>query len=103
MASSSAEIELRHGHESAGSWLARHGARRPRTLIILSAVLIGALAALVGRATTSWTGFAFGVGLLALLVILGTPLLFGPLTSRAELKRKEADLAEQARREAGPV
>jgi hypothetical protein len=56
---------------------------------------------LVGRATSDWTGFGVGFGLFALLVIVGTPYLYGPLMSRAAIRRLEAELAEQARREAG--
>ena len=68
---------------------------------MFAAVAIGVVSGLIGRATSDRTGFGVGFGLLALLVIVGTPYLFGPLTSRAEIKRLEAELAERARREAG--
>jgi hypothetical protein len=73
----------------------------PRTLILLAAVGIGVVAGLVGRATTDWWGLGVGFGLLAILVAVGTPYLFGPLTSPAEIRRLQAELAEQNRREAG--
>jgi uncharacterized membrane protein YbjE (DUF340 family) len=72
-----------------------------RTLILLACVAIGVVSGLVGRATSDWTGFGVGFGLFALLVVVGTPYLYGPLMSRAQIKRLEAELAEQARREAG--
>jgi hypothetical protein len=78
----------------------RRRAPSPRALIIFAAVGIGVVAGLIGRATTDWTGFGVGFGLLALLAAVGTPYLFGPLTSPAELRRMQAELAEQARREA---
>jgi hypothetical protein len=73
----------------------------PRTVIILATVALGALAGLIGRATSEWTGFGVGFGLFALLVVVGTPYLYGPLMSPAKIRRLEAELAEQARREAG--
>jgi hypothetical protein len=79
----------------------RRRASSARTLIMFAAVAIGVVSGLIGRATSDRTGFGVGFGLLALLVIVGTPYLFGPLTSRAEIKRLEAELAERARREAG--
>jgi len=72
----------------------------PRTVIIFAAVGIGVVAGLIGRATTDWTGFGVGFGLFALLVVFGTPYLYGPLTSPAELRRLQAEVAEQNRREA---
>ncbi|HYZ78100.1 MAG TPA: hypothetical protein VE596_12085 [Gaiellaceae bacterium] len=50
--------------------------------------------------TSEWTGFGVGFGLFALLVVVGTPYLYGPLMSRSQIRRLEAELAEQARREA---
>ena len=79
----------------------RRRAPSARTLILLACVAIGVLSGLIGRATTEWTGFGVGIGLFALLVVVGTPYLYGPLMSRAEIRRLEAELAEQARREAG--
>jgi hypothetical protein len=73
----------------------------PRAVIIFTAMGMGAVAGLVGRATTDWTGFGVGLCLFALLVVFGTPYLYGPLTSPAELRRLQAELAEQTRREAG--
>jgi hypothetical protein len=72
-----------------------------RAVILFAAVAIGVFSGLIGRATTEWTGFGVGFGLFALLVVVGTPYLYGPLMSRAEIRRLEAELAEQARREAG--
>jgi hypothetical protein len=69
-------------------------------VIILATVALGTLAGLIGRATSEWTGFGVGLGLFALLVVVGTPYLFGPLTSPAEIRRIQAELAAQARREA---
>jgi|ERR671923_1125811 uncharacterized membrane protein YbjE (DUF340 family) len=79
----------------------RRRALSARTVILLACVAIGVLAGLIGRATSDWTGFGVGFGLFALLVIVGTPYLYGPLMSRSEIRRLEAELAEQARREAG--
>ena len=101
MASSPAEREVPEGQAPAAKKRWRR-ALSPRTLIIFTAMGMGALAGLVGRATSEWTGFGVGVGLLALLVVVGTPALFGPLTSPSEIRRLEAELGEQARREAGP-
>jgi hypothetical protein len=72
----------------------------PRTVILSTAVGMGAVAGLVGRATSDWTGFGVGIGLLALLVVVGTPYLYGPLASPAEIRRLQAEAAEQNRREA---
>src|SRR5437764_6208444 len=72
-----------------------------RTVILLAAVAIGVVSGLVERATSEWTGFGVGFGLLALLVVVGTPYLYGPLMSPAQLSRLQAELAEQAQREAG--
>jgi hypothetical protein len=74
-----------------------------RTLILLAAVAIGVVSGLIGRATTDWTGFGFGVGfgLFVLLAVVGTPYLFGPLMSPSAIRQLQAELAEQARREAG--
>jgi hypothetical protein len=72
----------------------------PRTVIIFTAVAVGVVAGLVGRATTDWTGFGVGFGLFALLVVFGTPYLYGPLASPAEIRRLQAEVAEQNRREA---
>jgi hypothetical protein len=102
MAFSGVEEEVSAGQASALS----KGWRRalsPRTLIILAAVAIGALAGLISRATSEWTGFGVGFGLFTLLAIFGTPYLFGPLSSPAEIRRIQAELAEQARREADAV
>jgi hypothetical protein len=73
----------------------------PRTVIIFTAVGIGVVAGLVGRATSDWTGFGVGLGLFVLLVAVGTPYLYGPLASPAEIRRLQAEVAEQNRREAG--
>jgi hypothetical protein len=73
----------------------------PTTVILSTAAGMGAVAALVGRATTDGTGFGVGLGLLVLLVVVGTPYLFGPLASPAEIRRLQAEVAEQNRREAG--
>jgi uncharacterized membrane protein YbjE (DUF340 family) len=100
MAFSRTEREVLAGRATTAS-KRRRRAPSARTLILLAAVAIGVLSGLIGRATTEWTGFGVGFGLLALLVVVGTPYLFGPLTSPAELRRMEAELAEQARREAG--
>ena len=72
-----------------------------RTVILLAAVAIGVVSGLVERATSEWTGFGVGMGLLALLVVVGTPYLYGPLMSPAQIRRLKAELAEQARREGG--
>jgi hypothetical protein len=72
-------------------------------VILFAAVAMGALAGLVERATSYWTGFGVGLGLLALLVVVGTPYLYGPLSSPAEIRRIQAEFAEQARREADAV
>jgi hypothetical protein len=72
----------------------------PRTVILSMAVVLGAVAGLVGRATSDWTGFGVGFGLLALLVVFGTPYLYGPLMSPAKIRRLQAEIAEQNRREA---
>ena len=101
MASSPAEREVPTGGASTAKRRWRR-ALSPRTVIIFTAMGMGALAGLVGRATTEWTGFGVGVALLALLVLFGSPYLFGPLTSPGEIRRIKAELAEQARREAGP-
>jgi hypothetical protein len=98
MAFSPVEEEVPVGQASALSKRWRR-ALSPRTLIILAAVVIGAFAGLIGRATSEWTGFGVGFGLFALLAIFGSPYLFGPLTSPAEIRRLQAELAEQARRE----
>src|SRR5919198_2486840 len=79
----------------------RRRAPSARAVILFAAVAIGVFSGLIGRATTEWTGFGVGFGLFALLVVVGTPYLYGPLMSRAEIRRLEAELAEQARREAG--
>jgi hypothetical protein len=71
-----------------------------RTVILLAAVAIGVVSGLVERATSEWTGFGVGMGLFALLVVVGTPYLYGPLMSPAKIRRLKAELAEQARREA---
>ena len=73
----------------------------PRTVIVLAAVALAAVAGLIGRVTSEWTGFGVGLGLFALLVVVGTPYLFGPLKSPGEIRRIQAEIAEQARREAG--
>ena len=78
----------------------RRRAPSPRTVIIFVAMGIGVVAGLVGRATSDWTGFGVGFGLFALLIVFGTPYLYGPLSSPAEIRRLQAELAEQARREA---
>jgi hypothetical protein len=72
---------------------------RPRIFIFLAAMIIGVVAGLVGNATTSWAGLTVGLVLLAILVVLGTPFLFGPLASPGQIRRLKAELAEQARRE----
>ena len=72
----------------------------PRVVILVTAVAMGALAGLVERATSYWTGFGVGMGLLALLVVVGTPYLYGPLMSPAKIRRIQAEIAEQARHEA---
>jgi hypothetical protein len=69
-------------------------------VILFATVVMGTVAGLVGRATSDWTGAGVGFGLFALLVVFGTPYLYGPLSSPAEIKRIQAELAEQARREA---
>ena len=87
-----------------GTPTASKGRRRApsaRTVILLAAVAIGVLSGLIGRATSDWTGFGVGFGLFALLAVIGTPYLFGPLMSRAEIRRLEAELAEQAQLEDG--
>jgi hypothetical protein len=73
----------------------------PRTVIIFTAMGMGAVAGLIGRVTSDWTGAGVGFGLFALLVVVGTPYLYGPLSSPAEIRRIQAEVAEQARREAG--
>jgi hypothetical protein len=78
----------------------RRRAPSARTLILLACVAIGVLSGLIGRVTSEWTGFGVGFGLFALLVVVGTPYLYGPLMSRSQIRRLEAELAEQARREA---
>jgi hypothetical protein len=75
-------------------------ATSPRVVILFTAMAMGALAGLVERATSYWTGFGIGMGLLALLVVVGSPYLFGPLSSPAEIRRIQAEIAEQNRREA---
>ena len=100
MAFSRTEEEVLTGGTPATS-KRRRRAISARTLILLACVAIGVVSGLVGRATSDWTGFGVGFGLFALLVIVGTPYLYGPLMSRAEIRRLEAELAEQARREAG--
>jgi hypothetical protein len=69
-------------------------------VILFAAVAMGAVAGLIERATSYWTGVGVGMGLLALLVIFGTPYLYGPLMSPSEIRRLQAEVAEQARREA---
>jgi hypothetical protein len=96
----SAETDVAAGDAPAASKRWRR-ALSPRTVILLTAVGMGVVAGLVGRATTDWWGAGVGFGLLALLVVFGTPYLYGPLTSPAEIRRMQAELAEQARREAG--
>jgi hypothetical protein len=100
MAFSRVEEEVLTGGTPATS-KRRRRALSARTLILLACVAIGVLSGLIGRATTEWTGFGVGIGLFALLVVVGTPYLFGPLSSPAEIRRIEAEVAEQARREAG--
>lgn len=78
-------------------------AASPRTVILLTTVALSALAGVVGRATSEWTGFGVGFGLFVLLIIFGTPYLYGPLSSPAEIRRIQAELAEQARHEADAV
>jgi hypothetical protein len=95
----SAESEVAEGEARAASKRWRR-VLSPRTVILFTAVGMGALAGLVGRATTDWWGFGVGFGLLALLVVFGTPYLYGPLASPAEIRRLQAELAEQNRREA---
>src|ERR671935_1388306 len=100
MAFSRTEEEVLTGGTPATSKRPRR-ALSARTLILLACVAIGVVSGLVGRATSDWTGFGVGFGLFALLVIVGTRYLYGPLMSRAAIRRLEAELAEQARREAG--
>jgi hypothetical protein len=78
----------------------RRRAPSARTLILFAAAAIGVVSGLIGRATSDWTGFGVGFGLLALLVVVGTPYLYGPLMSPAKIRRLKTELAEQARREA---
>jgi hypothetical protein len=96
----SADSEVDAGEAQAASKRWRR-VLSPRTMILSTAAGMGAVAGLVGRATTDWTGFGVGFGLFALLVVVGTPYLFGPLTSPGEIRRMQAELDEQARREAG--
>jgi hypothetical protein len=56
-------------------------------VILFTAVTMGALAGLVERATSYWTGVGVGMGLLALLVVFGTPYLLGPLMSPSKIRR----------------
>lgn len=95
--SAESDVDAGEGRAASKRW---RRVLSPRTVIIFTAVGMGALAGLVGRATTDWTGFGVGFGLLALLVVFGTPYLYGPLTSPAEIRRMQAELAEQTRREA---
>ena len=95
----SAESEVDAGEAQAASKRWRR-LRSPRTVILFTTVVIGVVAGLVGRATSDWTGFGVGFGLLALLVVFGTPYLYGPLMSPAEIRRLQAEVAEQNRREA---
>jgi hypothetical protein len=99
MAFSPVEDEVPPSQASAPS-KCRRRALSPRTLILLAAVAIGVVAGLIGRATSDWTGFGVGFGLFVLLAAVGSPYLFGPLSSPAEIRRIQAEVAEQARREA---
>jgi hypothetical protein len=80
----------------------KRGRRAPsaRAVILFAAVAIGVFSGLIERATTEWTGFGVGMGLFALLIIVGTPYLYGPLMSPSEIRRLEEELGEQARHEA---
>jgi hypothetical protein len=99
MASSPAEHEVRADQASATKKRWRR-ATSPRAVILFTAAAMGAVAGLVERATSEWTGFGVGMGLLALLVVVGTPYLYGPLMSPGQIRRLKAELAEQARRDA---
>jgi hypothetical protein len=99
MASSPTEHDVRAGQASATKKRWRRATSR-RTVILFATVVMGTVAGLVGRATSDWTGAGVGFGLFALLVVFGTPYLYGPLSSPAEIRRIQAELAEQARREA---
>jgi hypothetical protein len=99
MASSRTEEEVL----ADGTPAASKGRRRvpsARTVILLACVAIGVLSGLIGRATSDRTGAGVGFGLFALLVIVGTPYLYGPLMSRSQIRRLEAEVAEHNRREA---